>query len=142
MGREMISFYIFSRFMLEHFSDTQDYPWAKTAQMKGSSFTDAFYSDIMQMAEAYRSGWLKELSDNQRLYSNEDDVFDTINGFTPRKTSRLEKLFGKNLQGFPAIDTEVQNVSMKKIRGLDAYNFFITIHEEAIDHVIKNKFNI
>ena len=31
---------------------------------------------------------------------------------------------------------------MKKIRGLDAYNFFMTIHEAAIDHVIKNKFNI
>ena len=148
MGREMISFYVFSSFMLEHFHATQDYPWAKTAQMKGSSFTDAFYSDIMQMAEAYRTEWLKELSDNQRsfqpfaLYSNENDVFDTINQFTPRKTSRLEKILGKNLQGYPAIDTEVQNVSMKKIRGLDAYNFFMTIHEAAIDHVIKNKFNI
>ena len=31
---------------------------------------------------------------------------------------------------------------MKKLKGLDAYNYFITVHETAINNVIKKKYNI
>ncbi len=148
MGREMISFYLFSRFYLEHFNETKNYAWAKTNAMKNTSYSDAFFIDLGQFADAYRSQWLKELSDNQRsfqpfeLYTNEKDVFDTIKGIEPRKTSMMDRIFGKNLQGYPAIDTEISDVSMKRIKGLDAYNFFMTVHETAINNVIKRKYNI
>ena len=148
MGRQMISFYVFSRFYLEHFHLTCDYAWAKTPQMKGVSYSEAFFVDLGQMCAAYKDEWLKEMSDNQRcfqpfdLYSNDDDVFETIMQVAPRKSSRLERLFGKNLKGYPAIDSEVSDVSMKKLRGLDAYNYFMTIHEQAINNVIKKKYNI
>ncbi len=148
MGRQLISFYVFSRFYLEHFHLTHDYAWAKTAQMKGVSYSDAFFIDLGQMAASFKDEWLKEMSDNQRcfqpfdIYSGEDDVFDTIMHIAPRKSSRLERLFGKNLKGYPAIDSEVSDVSMKKVRGLDAYNYFMTIHEQAINNVIKKKYNI
>ena len=148
MGRQMISFYVFSRFYLEHFHLTRDYAWAKTPQMKGVSYSDAFFVDLGQMCAAYKDEWLKEMSDNQRcfqpfdLYSNDDDVFETIMQVAPRKSSRLERLFGKNLKGYPAIDSEVSDVSMKKLRGLDAYNYFMTIHGQAINNVIKKKYNI
>ena len=144
----MISFYVFSRFYLEHFHLTRAYAWAKTPQMKGVSYSDAFFVDLGQMCAAYKDEWLKEMSDNQRcfqpfdLYSNDDDVFETIMQVAPRKSSRLERLFGKNLKGYPAIDSEVSDVSMKKLRGLDAYNYFMTIHEQAINNVIKKKYNI
>ena len=148
VGREMISFYLFSRFMMEHFDQTRDYAWAKTPQMKNASFNDAFFADLRQFADAYKNQWLKELSDNQRsfqpfdLFANTDDVFDTIMYMEPRKTSMLGRLLGKNLRGYPAIDSEISDVSMKKIRGLDSYNYFMTIHEEAINNVIKKKYNI
>ena len=148
MGREMISFYLFSRFYLEHFNETKNYAWAKTAAMKNTSYSDAFFIDLGQFVDAFRSQWLKELSDNQRsfqpfeLYTNEKDVFDTLKGIEPRKTSMMDRIFGKNLQGYPAIDTEISDVSMKRIKGLDAYNFFMTVHETAINNVIKRKFNI
>ena len=60
----------------------------------------------------------------------------------PKKTSKLGRLLGKNLTGYPAIDTEISDVSMKKLKGLDAYNYFITVHEIAINNVIKKKYNI
>ncbi len=148
VGREMMSFYLFSRFMMEHFDQTRDYAWAKTPQMKNASFNDAFFADLRQFADAYKNQWLKELSDNQRsfqpfdLFANTDDVFDTIMHIEPRKTSMLGRLLGKNLKGYPAIDTEISDVSMKKYRGLDTYNFFITVHETAINNVIKKKYNI
>ena len=143
-----MSFYLFSRFMMEHFNQTCDYAWAKTPQMKGASFNDAFFADIKQFADTYKNQWLKELSDNQRsfqpfdLFANTDDIFDTIMRMEPKKTSRLGRLLGKNLTGYPAIDTEISDVSMKKLRGLDTYNFFITVHETAINNVIKKKYNI
>ena len=148
VGREMMSFYLFSRFMMEHFDQTRDYAWAKTPQMKNASFNDAFFADLRQFADAYKNQWLKELSDNQRsfqpfdLFANTDDVFDTIMHIEPRKTSMLGRLLGKNLRGYPAIDTEISDVSMKKYRGLDTYNFFLTVHETAINNVIKKKYNI
>ena len=71
-----------------------------------------------------------------------DDVFDTIMRIEPKKTSMLGRLLGKNLNGYPAIDTEISDVSMKKLKGLDTYNFFITVHETAINNVIKKKYNI
>ena len=54
----------------------------------------------------------------------------------------LGRMLGKNLKGYPAIDSEVSDVSMKKLRGLDAYNYFMTVHEQAINNVIKKKYNI
>jgi hypothetical protein len=60
----------------------------------------------------------------------------------PKKTTMLGRILGKNLKGYPAIDTEISDVSMKKLRGLYAYNYFMTIHEEAINNVIKKKYNI
>ena len=148
VGREMISFYLFSRFLMEHFHLTQDYAWAKTPQMKGVSYNDAFFADLKQFADLYKNHWLKEMSDNQRsfqpfdLFANTDDVFDTIMHIEPKKTSKLGRLLGKNLKGYPAIDSEVSDVSMKKLRGLDAYNYFMTVHEQAINNVIKKKYNI
>ncbi len=148
MGRELMSFYIFSRFFLEHFNETKNYAWAKTSTMKNTSYSDAFFIDLGQFVDAFRSQWLKEMSDNQRsfqpfeLYSNEQDIFDTIIGIDPKKTSMMDRIFGKNLKGYPAIDTEISDVSMKRIKGLDAYNFFMTIHETAINNVIKRKYNI
>ena len=148
VGREMMSFYIFCKFMMEHFDQTREYAWAKTPQMKNASYTDAFFSDVKQFADAYKNQWLKELSDNQRsfqpfdLFANTDDVFETIMRIEPRKTSMLERILGKNLNGYPAIDTEISDVSMKKLKGLDTYNFFITVHETAINNVIKKKYNI
>ena len=148
VGREMISFYLFSRFLMEHFHLTQDYAWAKTPQMKGVSYNDAFFADLKQFADLYKNHWLKEMSDNQRsfqpfdLFANTDDVFDTIMLVDPKKKSKLGRLLGKNLKGYPAIDSEVSDVSMKKLRGLDAYNYFMTVHEQAINNVIKKKYNI
>lgn len=148
VGRELISFYLFARFYMEHFHQTKDYAWAKTPQMKGTSYGDAFFSDLGQFVEQFKNHWLKEMSDNQRcfqpfdLFSNNDDVFDTIMHIEPKKTTMLGRILGKNLKGYPAIDTEVSDVSMKKLRGLDAYNYFMTIHEEAINNVIKKKYNI
>ena len=133
---------------MEHFDQTREYAWAKTPQMKNASYTDAFFSDVKQFADAYKNQWLKELSDNQRsfqpfdLFANTDDVFETIMRIEPRKTSMLERILGKNLNGYPAIDTEISDVSMKKLKGLDTYNFFITVHETAINNVIKKKYNI
>ena len=148
VGREMISFYLFSRFLMEHFHLTQDYAWAKTPQMKGVSYNDAFFADLKQFADLYKNHWLKEMSDNQRSFqpfdpfANTHDVFDTIMHIEPKKTSKLGRLLGKNLKGYPAIDSEVSDVSMKKLRGLDAYNYFMTVHEQAINNVIKKKYNI
>ena len=148
VGREMISFYLFSRFLMEHFHLTHDYAWAKTPQMKNVSYNDAFFADLRQFADLYKNNWLKELSDNQRsfqpfdLFANTDDVFDTIMHIEPKKTSMLGRMLGKNLKGYPAIDSEVSDVSMKKLRGLDAYNYFMTVHEQAINNVIKKKYNI
>ena len=148
VGKEMMSFYIFSRFYMEHFHDTQNYAWAKTPQMKNVSYGDAFFSELGQFVDNFKNHWLKELSDNQRsfqpfdLFANTDDVFDTIMHIEPKKTSMLGRMLGKNLKGYPAIDSEVSDVSMKKLRGLDAYNYFMTVHEQAINNVIKKKYNI
>lgn len=147
MGKEMVSFFVFARFYLEHFQETKKYAWTKTQQMKGVSFSDPFFIDLGQFLDEYRAHWLKEMSDNQRsfqpfeLYPAEADIFDTINHIHPKKTSKIDKWLGKNLQGFPAVDSEISDVSMKKIKGLDAYNFFISVHETAINNVIKRKFN-
>ena len=147
-GKELMSFYLFSRFMMEHFDQTRDYAWAKTPQMKNASFNDTFFADIRQFGDAFKNQWLKELSDNQRsfqpfdLFANTNDVFETIMHIEPKKTSKLGRLLGKNLTGYPAIDTEISDVSMKKLKGLDAYNYFITVHETAINNVIKKKYNI
>ena len=111
-------------------------------------YNDAFLADLRQFADAYKNQWLKELSDNQRsfqpfdLFANTNDVFETIMHIEPKKTSKLGRLLGKNLTGYPAIDTEISDVSMKKLKGLDAYNDFITVHETAINNVIKKKYNI
>ena len=114
----------------------------------GREYNDAFFADLRQFADLYKNNWLKELSDNQRsfqpfdLFANTDDVFDTIMHIEPKKTSMLGRMLGKNLKGYPAIDSEVSDVSMKKLRGLDAYNYFMTVHEQAINNVIKKKYNI
>ena len=115
---------------------------------EAAALKQALFADLRQFADLYKNNWLKELSDNQRsfqpfdLFANTDDVFDTIMHIEPKKTSMLGRMLGKNLKGYPAIDSEVSDVSMKKLRGLDAYNYFMTVHEQAINNVIKKKYNI
>ncbi len=148
MGKQLVSFYLFSKFINEHFDNTLNYAWTKTEQMKGISFRESFFSDLKNFVSIFRDQWLKELSDNQRsfqpfdLYSNQSDVFETIYNIEPHKASFIDRMLGKNLNGYPAIDSELSDVSMKKHNGLDPINYFMAIHEQAINNVIHRKFGL
>ena len=88
------------------------------------------------------------MEDNNRSFrpfnldASDDQLFTSIDGFEPKKAGILSKLAGRNLNGFGAIDNAVADVSNELHKKLPMYDYFMDVHWQAIQKVLKNKFGI
>lgn len=143
--KPMINFYLFAKYYKNHLKDTFNKAWAKDLGFSKETLNEDFYKKLTQFTDLFLDSWLQELYDNKRSFQpfnlSSSSLYESINGFTPQKPGFFDKITGKNLQGYDAIDSEVAAAS-EKIKNLAKNDSFIEIHWRAISNIIKTKFNI
>ena len=157
--KPLISMFIFDKFYKEHLNSTWDGAWAKdfsyTDEENGSensldsSVTSKdFFVKLTKFLKDFDVEWLREMEDNNRsfkpfnLNTSGDNIFSSIDGFEPKKSGFLSKLTSKNLDGYEAIDNAVADISNELHKKLPMYDYFMDVHWQAINKVLKTKFGI
>ena len=168
--KPLISMFIFEKFYKEHLKKTWDNAWAKDysytdadneeySGLKNSVMSKDFFIKLTKFLKYFDNpedydkengepGWIKELADNSRsfkpfnLYTSGENIFSAIDGFEPRKTSFWSILTSKNLDGYDAIDSAVADISNDLHKQLPMYDYFMDVHWQAINKVLKTKFGI
>lgn len=59
-----------------------------------------------------------------------------------KKTGFWGKLTSKNLDGYEAIDNAIADISNDLHKKLPMYDYFMDVHWQAINKVLKSKFGI
>lgn len=148
VAKPLITLYLFAQFFQMHLRSTWDNAWAKEKKFDDSLLTQEFYVDLDKFLRSFMQNWLHELASNKRsfapfnLVSGQSHPFHSINGFEPKKSTFFGKMFGNNLDDFPAIDSEMGKVSAELKNKLSGEDYFVNVLKQAIEHVVKNKFNI
>ena len=152
--KPLISMFVFEKFYHDHLADTWNHAWAKdfsyagNGKMDVSVLTHDFFVKLTKFLKDFECEWLREMEDNNRSFrpfnldASDDQLFTSIDGFEPKKAGILSKLTGRNLNGFGAIDNAVADVSNELHKKLPMYDYFMDVHWQAIQKVLKNKFGI
>lgn len=158
LDKPLMSMFIFWKFLDNHLKNTFDMAWAKDFEysdengaVKGidSSFlSQDFYVKLKKFMGCFKEEWLSEMASNSRgfnpfnLDTTGDNLYNSINGYTPKKSTIWGRILSKNLNGFDAIDNEVAVISNDLHRKLPLYDYFMDVHWQAINKVLKTKFDI
>lgn len=158
LNKPLMSMFIFWKFFTNHLSNTWDMAWAKdfeysdeSGETKGidsSIMAQEFFVKLKKFMNSFKDEWLNEMASNGRAFvpfnldTTGDNLYNSIDGYTPKKSSIIERLRGKNLNGFDAIDNEVAVISNDLHKKLPLYDYFMDVHWQAINKVIKIKFDI
>ena len=168
--KPLISMFIFEKFYKEHLKNTWNNAWARgfsyadddnEGKMDSTIMSHDFFVKLTKFLKDFDNpedynqnkpnrepGWIKELEENRRsfkpfnLETSGENIFNSIDGFEPRKTSFWSKLTSKNLDGYDAIDSAVADISNDLHKKLPLYDYFMDVHWQAINKVLKSKFGI
>lgn len=155
--KPLISMFIFEKFYKEHLKNTWNNAWAKDfsyanddnkGKMEPAVMSHDFFVKLTKFLKDFEHEWLREMENNSRAFkpfdleTSGDNIFHSIDGYEPLKASFWSKLSGKNLEGYEAIDSAIADVSNDLHKKLPMYDYFMDVHWQAINKVLKTKFGI
>ena len=148
---------IFKKYYKEHLKKTWEKPWAldfsyndddSKGKMDSSIMSKDFFMKLTKFLKDFENEWLREMANNSRSFkpfnidTSGDNIFNSIDGYEPKKRSIIDFITSRNLKGYEAIDDAVQRISVKLHKKLPMYDYFMDVHWQAIDKVLKIKFGI
>lgn len=157
VGKPLISMFIFEKFYKEHLKNTWENAWAKDfsytdddneGKMDSTVMSHDFFVKLTKFLKDFDNEWLKEMANNSRAFkpfnleTSGENIFNSIDGYEPKKTGFWGKLTSKNLDGYEAIDNAIADISNDLHKKLPMYDYFMDVHWQAINKVLKSKFGI
>lgn len=155
--KPLISMFIFEKFYKEHLKNTWDNAWAKDfsyaddvneGKMDSTVMSRDFFVKLTKFLKDFDNEWLREMANNSRAFkpfnleTSGGNIFNSIDGYEPKKTGFWGKLTSKNLEGYEAIDNAIADISNDLHKKLPMYDYFMDVHWQAINKVLKSKFGI
>lgn len=157
VGKPLISMFIFEKFYKEHLKNTWKNAWAKDfsyadddneGKMDSTVMSHDFFVKLTKFLKDFDNEWLREMANNSRAFkpfnleTSGENIFNSIDGYEPKKTGFWGKLTSKNLDGYEAIDNAIADISNDLHKKLPMYDYFMDVHWQAINKVLKSKFGI
>lgn len=157
VGKPLISMFIFEKFYKEHLKNTWENAWAKDfsyadddneGKMDSTVMSHDFFVKLTKFLKDFDNEWLREMANNSRAFkpfnleTSGEKIFNSIDGYEPKKTGFWGKLTSKNLDGYEAIDNAIADISNDLHKKLPMYDYFMDVHWQAINKVLKSKFGI
>lgn len=157
VGQPLISMFIFEKFYKEHLKNTWENAWAKDfsyadddneGKMDSTVMSHDFFVKLTKFLKDFDNEWLREMANNSRAFkpfnleTSGENIFNSIDGYEPKKTGFWGKLTSKNLDGYEAIDNAIADISNDLHKKLPMYDYFMDVHWQAINKVLKSKFGI
>lgn len=157
VGKPLISMFIFEKFYKEHLKNTWENAWAKDfsytdddnkGKMDSTVMSHDFFVKLTKFLKDFDNEWLREMANNSRTFkpfnleTSGENIFNSIDGYEPKKTGFWGKLTSKNLDGYEAIDNAIADISNDLHKKLPMYDYFMDVHWQAINKVLKSKFGI
>lgn len=157
VGKPLISMFIFEKFYKEHLKNTWENAWAKDfsyadddneRKMDSTVMSHDFFVKLTKFLKDFDNEWLREMANNSRAFkpfnleTSGENIFNSIDGYEPKKTGFWGKLTSKNLDGYEAIDNAIADISNDLHKKLPMYDYFMDVHWQAINKVLKSKFGI
>ena len=157
VGKPLISMFIFEKFYKEHLKNTWENAWAKDfsyadddneGKMDSNVMSHDFFVKLTKFLKDFDNEWLREMANNSRAFkpfnleTSGENIFNSIDGYEPKKTGFWGKLTSKNLDGYEAIDNAIADISNDLHKKLPMYDYFMDVHWQAINKVLKSKFGI
>ena len=157
VGKPLISMFIFEKFYKEHLKNTWENAWAKDfsytdddneGKMDSTVMSQDFFVKLTKFLKDFDNEWLREMANNSRAFkpfnleTSGENIFNSIDGYEPKKTGFWGKLTSKNLEGYEAIDNAIADISNDLHKKLPMYDYFMDVHWQAINKVLKSKFGI
>lgn len=157
VGKPLISMFIFEKFYKEHIKNTWENAWAKDfsyadddneGKMDSTVMSHDFFVKLTKFLKDFDNEWLREMANNSRAFkpfnleTSGENIFNSIDGYEPKKTGFWGKLTSKNLDGYEAIDNAIADISNDLHKKLPMYDYFMDVHWQAINKVLKSKFGI
>ena len=157
VGKPLISMFIFEKFYKEHLKNTWENAWAKDfsyadddneGKMDSTVMSHDFFVKLTKFLKDFDNEWLREMANNSRAFkpfnleTSGENIFNSIDGYEPKKTGFWGKLTSKNLDGYEAIDNAIADISNDLHKKLPMYEYFMDVHWQAINKVLKSKFGI
>lgn len=157
VGKPLISMFIFEKFYKEHLKNTWENAWAKDfsytdddneGKMDSTVMSHDFFVKLTKFLKDFDNEWLREMANNSRAFkpfnleTSGENIFNSIDGYEPKKTGFWGKLTSKNLDGYEAIDNAIAGISNDLHKKLPMYDYFMDVHWQAINKVLKSKFGI
>lgn len=157
VGKPLISMFIFEKFYKEHLKNTWENAWAKDfsyadddneGKMDSTVMSHDFFVKLTKFLKDFDNEWLREMANNSRAFkpfnleTSGENIFNSIDGYEPKKTGFWGKLTSKNLDGYEAIDNAIADISNYLHKKLPMYDYFMDVHWQAINKVLKSKFGI
>lgn len=157
VGKPLISMFIFEKFYKEHLKNTWENAWAKDfsyadddneGKMDSTVMSHDFFVKLTKFLKDFDNEWLREMANNSRAFkpfnleTSGENIFNSIDGYEPKKTGFWGKLTSKNLDGYEAIDNAIADISNDLHKKLPMYDYFKDVHWQAINKVLKSKFGI
>lgn len=155
VGKPLISMFIFEKFYKEHLKNTWENAWAKDfsyadddneGKMDSTVMSHDFFVKLTKFLKDFDNEWLREMANNSRAFkpfnleTSGENIFNSIDGYEPKKTGFWGKLTSKNLDGYEAIDNAIADISNDLHKKLPMYDYFMDVHWQAINKVLKSKF--
>ena len=157
VGKPLISMFISEKFYKEHLKNTWENAWAKDfsyadddneGKMDSTVMSHDFFVKLTKFLKDFDNEWLREMANNSRAFkpfnleTSGENIFNSIDGYEPKKTGFWGKLTSKNLDGYEAIDNAIADISNDLHKKLPMYDYFMDVHWQAINKVLKSKFGI
>lgn len=157
VGKPLISMFFFEKFYKEHLKNTWENAWAKDfsyadddneGKMDSTVMSHDFFVKLTKFLKDFDNEWLREMANNSRAFkpfnleTSGENIFNSIDGYEPKKTGFWGKLTSKNLDGYEAIDNAIADISNDLHKKLPMYDYFMDVHWQAINKVLKSKFGI
>lgn len=157
VGKPLISMFIFEKFYKEHLKNTWENAWAKDfsyadddneGKMDSTVMSHDFFVKLTKFLKDFDNEWLRKMANNSRAFrpfnleTCGENIFNSIDGYEPKKTGFWGKLTSKNLDGYEAIDNAIADISNDLHKKLPMYDYFMDVHWQAINKVLKSKFGI
>ena len=150
--------FVFQKFYKDHLKHTWENAWAKSYsysddtnqnnKIDSSMMTKDFFVKLTKFLKVFKDEWLIEMQNNKRSFkpfnheTSGDNIFNAIDGYKPKKTGILGRIAGRNLEGYDAIDDAIADISNDLHKKLPMYDYFMEVHWQAINKVLKIKFGI
>ena len=157
VGKPLISMFIFEKFYKEHLKNTWENAWAKDfsytdddnkGKMDSTVMSHDFFVKLTKFLKDFDNEWLREMANNSRTFkpfnleTSGENIFNSIDGYEPKKTGFWGKLTSKNLDGYEAIDNAIADISNDLHKKLPMYYYFMDVHGQSINKVLKSKFGL